>query len=89
MEHFEHFSIGDIITPLWGTGTFYDDEHRPDRVRAGSLTQVLEAEPYLEGGARRGPMGGLWSVTLLLPSGKTRRYRSMDPRYWQRVTTTA
>lgn len=80
----ERFAIGDVITPIWGT-TFYDLDCRPYRVRAGTLTHVLEAEA----GPAWAFMDKVYAVTLLLPDGKIRWYRSMDPRYWQKVSTTA
>lgn len=80
----EHFEVGDFITPIWGT-TFYDLDCRPYRAMPGVLTHVLEAEA----GPAWAFMDKVYDVTLLLPDGSLRKYRSMDPRYWQKVSTTA
>lgn len=80
----ERFAVGDVITPIWGT-TFYDLDCRPYRAIPGGLSHVLEAEA----GDARAFMDKMYDVTLLLPEGNVRKYQSMDPRYWQKVSTTA
>jgi hypothetical protein len=80
----ERFTAGDFITPIWA-GTFYDLECGTYRATPGGLAHVLEAEP----GDEYYDVDKVYAVTLLLPDGSLRKYRSMDPRYWRKIGSSA